>query len=119
MKEQIQLKYKDICIPVTLNDTAAAKEFFKRLPVEYAGKRLKDNYCFCAPIGCYDPQETQAGWKNGDISLARGHFRILFDGEEESSQYTGLMVIGHLEEKQRKMIQEFPETLRLKIEVNK
>lgn len=119
MEDHMILKYKDITIPVDLNQTVAAKELRKRLPLRLSGRRKKDNYCFPAAIGCYDPQETQSGWKDGDISIAQGHFRILFDGEEESSEYMGIMVIGHIKKEDLKKIQQFPDTMRLTIELAK
>ncbi len=116
MKGKILLKYGNINIPITLNDTVAAKDFQRRLPVVLSGKRLKDNYCFPAAIGCYDPQETQYGWKNGDISISHGHFRILFGGEEVSEEYAGIMVIAHLDEENLVQIKELPDAVRIRIE---
>lgn len=117
MVKKILLKFENISIPAALNDTLAAKDFEKRLPVVLTGRKWKDNYCFPTAIGCYDPEETQAGWKNGDISLAAGSFRILFDGQEESADTRGIMVIGHICEQQLKQIRDFPKTVRISIEM--
>lgn len=119
MEDSMLLKYEDITIPVDLNQTVAAKEFRKRLPLTLSGRRKKDNYCFPTAIGCYDPQETQSGWKNGDVSIARGHFRILFNGEEESSEYMGMMVIGHIKKEDLQQILQLPDTVRLTITLTK
>lgn len=96
MEEKILLKAQTIRISAILNGTVAARDFAERLPLTVSGTRSLDAYCFPAAIGCFDPEETQIGWKNGDISLSGGWLRIFFDDEETSGHSAGVMVIGRI-----------------------
>ena len=82
----------------TLNDTVAAKDFAKRLPLTLSGYDSGIDCCCNAATGLSDPLEAQTGWKNGDISLGGGYFALLYGGEEESSAYKNLVIIGHIQE---------------------
>lgn len=99
MATPILLKANGTVIPAMLNDTVAAQDFKKRLPFTAAGHRSAVDYCCRLASGIFDPAQTQSGWKNGDISLAGGWFAVLFDGKENSSDYRGMMVIAHIDEK--------------------
>ena len=66
-------------------------------------------------IGCYNPTETQNGWKNGDISLAGGWFAVLFDGEEQSGSYSGMMIIAHIDEENLHLVKELPENVKFTV----
>lgn len=118
MTTQIVLKADDVTIPANLNDTVAARDFIKRLPLKLSGFRSDVDYCCHAACGLFDPSETQAGWKNGDISLADGWFAILFAGEELSKDFRGMMVIAHIEEEHLNLVKVLPQTVRFTIELS-
>jgi len=115
MTDEILLHSENFTIPAILSDTAAARDFKRRLPLTVSGTRAADNYCFPAAIGCFDPDETQLGWKNGDISLSGGWLRVFFDGEETSGDSAGIMVIAHVSEENLDLIDQLPNNVRLKI----
>lgn len=98
-----------------LNDTLAAKDFEKRLPFTCSGYDSGMDYCCSAANGLYDPLETQTGWKNGDISLGGGWFALLYGGEEKSSEYKDMMIIGHILEDDLKLVKNMPERVTLKV----
>ena len=98
-----------------LNDTVAARDFAKRLPVTVTGYDSGVDYCCSAENGRYDPMETQTGWKNGDISLGSGWFALLYGGQEQSSKYRNMMIIGHLEDGDLEKVKEMPEKVTLRI----
>ena len=117
MPTPIVLKASGIEIPATLNDTRAALEFKKTLPFTVSGYRSTVDYCCTAACGVFDPSETQSGWKNGDISLAGGWFAVLFDGEEESRNYHGMMIIAHIDEENLHLVKELPERVKFVVEL--
>ena len=96
--KDIILHIGDRKIPAVLNDTVAAKDFETRLPFHTAGYDSGIDYCCTSKEGKSDPNERQAGWKNGDINLAGGWFALLYAGEEGSKAYEDLMIIGRLED---------------------
>jgi hypothetical protein len=100
-----------------LNDTVAAKDFMKRLPFTVSGYDSGTDYCCSAASGLYDPMETQTGWKNGDISLGGGWFALLYGGQEQSSVYRDMMIIGHIRDEDLERVKEFPKrgTLRVSL----
>lgn len=112
MPTNIVLKTNGLIIPAILNDTVAAKEFKKRLPFKVSGYRSAVDYCCAATCGVFDPTETQSGWKNGDISFAGGWFAVLFDGEETSKNYHGMMIIASIEEEHLQLIKGLPDTVK-------
>jgi hypothetical protein len=114
---RIVINANDVVIPAVLNDTIAAQEFMKRLPFKVSGNRYEMDYCCRAACGVFDPTETQSGWKNGDISLAGGWFAILFEGEETSQDYHGMMVIGHIEEEHLELVKCLPISVRFVVEL--
>ncbi|WAL42863.1 hypothetical protein [Actinomyces naeslundii] len=73
------------------------------------------DYCYSAACGTYDPLETHAGWRNGDISLAGG-FAILFDGEEESAAYRNMMIIAHIDDGHLDLVKQFPADMKFTVE---
>lgn len=116
MRDGLLLSARDIRIPAILSDTVAARDFIRRLPLTVSGTRTADSYRFAAAIGCFDPEETQSGWKNGDISIAGGWLRVFFDGEETSGDWAGIMVIAHIREEDLHLIKALPNNARLRIE---
>ncbi len=117
MSTPIVLKANNTVIPATLNDTVAALDFKKRLPFTVSGHRSAVDYCCTAASGVFDPAQTQSGWKNGDISLAGGWFAVLFDGEETSSSYRGMMIIAHIDEENLHLVKELPNSVRFTVEL--
>ncbi len=111
MPTPITLKVDNFIIPATLNDTVAAKDFKTRLPFVVSGYRSTFDYCCSAEGGEYDPDEIQSGWKNGDISLGGGWFAILFEGEEQSSSYTDMMIIAHIDDENLHLVKSLPENV--------
>lgn len=118
MPTSIVLKANDVEIPATLNDTVAAQEFKKRLPFKVSGYRSAVDYCCTAACGIFDPEETQSGWKNGDISLAGGWFAVFFDGEESSDNYKGLMIIAHINNENLHLVKALPDNVRFVVEIS-
>lgn len=117
MPTSIVLKANDVKIPATLNDTVAAQEFKKRMPFKVSGYRSAVDYCCTAACGIFDPTETQSGWKNGDISLAGGWFAVLFDGEEASQSYKGMMIIANIDEENLHLVKELPDNVKFVVEL--
>lgn len=98
MTGNIILTVGETVIPATLNNTRTAKEFAKQLPFKVSA--AKGEYDFCGAVGeipC-EESERQVGWSNGDIGYSRGWFALFHSGENESSGYTGEMIIGHIDE---------------------
>ena len=116
MKDMVLLRSENIVIPAVLSDTVAARDFKRRLPLAVSGTRSAGSYCFPAAIGRFDPDETQVGWKNGDISISGGWLRVFFDGEEASESSVGVMVIAHIDGQGLNLIKQLPDNVRLKIE---
>lgn len=98
-----------------LNDTVAARDFEKRLPFTVSGYDSGIDYCCTTASGLYDPMETQAGWKNGDISLGGGWFALLYCGEEQSKDYKNMMIIGHINDEDLELVKNMPERVNLTI----
>ena len=98
-----------------LNDTVAARDFEKRLPFTVSGYDSGIDYCCNAASGIFDPMETQAGWKNGDISLGSGWFALLYGGEEQSKAYQNMMIIGHILGEDLPLVSKMPERVNLTV----
>lgn len=116
MEKKILLKAQITRISAILNGTVAARDFAQRLPLTVSGTRSLDACCFPAAIGCFDPEETQIGWKSGDIALSGGWLKIFFDGEETSGHSAGVMVIGHISKEDLALIKGLLHHTRLRIE---
>lgn len=65
--KQIKITDDRTVLRAVLNDTAAAQDFEKRLPLSLSGYDSGIDYCCNAASGLYDPTQTQTGWKNGDL----------------------------------------------------
>lgn len=104
-------------IPATLNDTVAAKDFVKRLPVTVTGSNSGIDICCTLSEGKFDPSEKQTGWKNGDISVADGWLALLYGGQEQSGSYPGTMIIGHIEEAYVSEVADFPSRTQVTVEL--
>lgn len=117
MPTPIVLKVNGVTIPATLNDTVAAEDFKQRLPFKVEGHRSPVDYCCVATEGKFEPAQKQAGWKNGDISLAGGWFAVLFDGEESSKSYTDMMIIAHIDAKDLQLVLDLPSQVTFNVEL--
>lgn len=98
-----------------LNDTVAARDFEKRLPLAVSGYDSGIDYCCTAASGRFDPMETQTGWKNGDISLGGGWFALLYGGEEQSKDYKNMMIIGHIHDEDLALVKKMPQRVNLTV----
>lgn len=117
MSAKIVIKANGAIIPAVLNDTAAAQDFKKRLPLSVSGRKSDMDFCCAAASGVFDPSETQSGWKNGDVSLADGWLAVLFDCEERSSRYRGMMIIAHIDEEFIPLVKKLPKSVRFTVEL--
>lgn len=113
--KKINITDGQVQIRAVLNDTVAARDFERRLPFSCRGSDSGIDYCCTAAKGIYDPEETQTGWKNGDISLGGGWFAILYGGEEESAACRDMMIIGHIEDDDLTLVRKMDGHVNLKI----
>ena len=80
-----------------LNDTVAAKDFVKRLPLNVSlSDSGKDFYCQAAK-GIFSPADLCDTIRKGDICLAGGYFFIYYDDEETVEKRKNIITIGHIE----------------------
>lgn len=99
----------------TLNDTVAAEDFAKRLPFTCTGYDSGIDYCCSAASGRFDPLQQQTGWTDGDISLGGGWFALLYGGQEQSSAYRNMMIIGHIDDADLPRVADLPERVTLTV----
>lgn len=114
---QITLSIGDVRIPAVLNDTVAAQEFVKMLPLTVNAGKGQYDYCGTGSSLKYDEEEMQAGWKNGDIGYARGWFALFHSGEEQSQSYTSEMIIGHIDEGYLDTVRNLPDSIEIIVEL--
>jgi len=113
--KDIRITDGETTLRAMLNDTVAARDFEKRLPFTVSGYDSGIDYCCTAASGLFDPMETQAGWKNGDISLGGGWFALLYGGEEQSKDYKNMMIIGHINDEDIGLVKNMPERVNLTV----
>ena len=113
--KDIRITDGETTLRAVLNDTVAAKDFENRLPFTVSGYDSGIDYCCTAASGIYDPMETQAGWKNGDISLGGGWFALLYGGEEQSGDYKNMMIIGHILKEDLPLVDKMPQRVNLTV----
>lgn len=119
METKINITIGDTVIPATLNDTVASKEFIKKLPFTISASKGEYDYCGMGGDINYDKNETQAGWKNGDIGYARGWFALFHSGEDESSSYTSEMIIGHIDDNYLETLRNLPNNINIEVDIAK
>ena len=117
MATPLVIKAGETLIPALLNDTTAARDFARRLPLTINGRRCDVDYCGSTARGTFDPEETQTGWKNGDINLAGGRFSILFDGEEESRSRHNMMIIAKIDQEHLGLVRQLPADVKFAVAV--
>ncbi len=111
--EAIYLETGGQRFPAMLNDTAAAADFRKRLPITLSCRRDGDEYYATSANGVFHPKEIQYEWKNGDILQWKGWFVITLDGEADSRKYGPTMVIGHVPDFEK--LRSLPENLKITV----
>lgn len=97
-----------IVLHAMLNDTVASRDLFGRLPLTVGGYDSGIDYCCTLDSGAFDPAEMQTGWKNGDISLGGGWFALLYGGQEQSSAYRDMMIVGRIDDADLKLVKSLP-----------
>lgn len=68
--KQIKITDGSTVLGAVLNDTVAAWDFEKRLPLSLSGYDSGMDYCCNAASGRYDPTQTQTGGKTEISALA-------------------------------------------------
>ena len=115
----VTLTIGDVVIPATLNHTQTAREFIKRLPFTVTASRGEFDYCGTGPSLPAKDSERQTGWKPGDIGYSRGWFALFFDGEEESKDYPGEMIIGHIDGAYLETVRGLGSSVRIVVDLKK
>lgn len=97
---KINMHFRNIVIPGTLNDSETAKALIKRLPFTINLSNYGNDFCgvMNTPLP-YKQEEVHNGWLNGDIDFATdgNWFTILFGGEESSAHYGNQVNIGKID----------------------
>ncbi|HAV1777330.1 TPA: hypothetical protein JG922_000465 [Enterobacter hormaechei subsp. steigerwaltii] len=81
-----------------LNSSLTAKSFMRKLPLTFSMTRYEHDFCGEASSLPTEPEDLHPGWKNGDIGYGGGWFSLLLSGEEISSAYQDMMIIGKLDD---------------------
>lgn len=113
----ISIRSGSTVLYAALNNTVAARDFAGRLPVKLCGTDSGTDYCCRTANGLFDPMELQEGWSNGDLCLCDGWFSILYAGQEHSSSFHNLMIIGHLREDSLQRVHKLPQKVTLTVEL--
>ncbi len=92
-------------IQILSNNTIAANDFYSRLPLSLNFTDSGVDYSTQYQQGKYTIEEMQRGWQNGDIVWNGGFLSIIYFDEKYSSGYN-VMVIGHIEKEDLKLIKE-------------
>lgn len=116
MPTPVKLNLGDVTVTATLNDTVTAKAFAAQLPFTVSVSRYENDYCGPAEDLQTDPAQLQDGWNNGDIGYGDGYFSLLFDGEEISSQYRNMMIIGRLDDESLAQVRQQGRALNITVE---
>lgn len=107
MTRLIYIKFDNIIIPATLNNTIAAQDFYSRLPLTLKFIDSGADYCCNYSQGKYMIDEMQKGWKKGDIIWYGGFLSIIYLNEVYSTG-CNVMVIGHIDKAYLKLIRDLP-----------
>ncbi|MGI5888650.1 MAG: cyclophilin-like fold protein [Oscillospiraceae bacterium] len=100
-----------------LNDTAAARDFLKRLPCRLNVSDSGEDYRCGTASGVFDPLETASRLEAGDISIGEGIFSMRYKGTE-SRGFSGVTVIGKLDRESIDRAAELPERPVLTIKID-
>lgn len=112
MVKTICIKTNSTIISATLNNTIAAQDFYSKLPLSLKFIDSGIDYCCNYSQGKYAIDEMQKGWKKGDIIWYGGFLSINYLDEIYSFGYN-VMVIGHIEKEDLKLIKNLPKEILL------
>jgi hypothetical protein len=115
MAVPIALEADGICLSAVLNDTAAAQDLLRRLPLSVCGRRLNGAYRCGVAIGRFDPLETQFGWRAGDVCLDSGWLSLQLAGRKPSEVHGSTMVVGCLDRESLPLLGTLPDQARFAI----
>ncbi len=107
---KIIIKADSKIIHANLNNTIAANDFYSRLPLALYFSDSGVDYSTQYQQGKYTIEEMQRGWKNGDIVWSGGFLSIIYFDEKYSSGYN-VMIIGHTEKEDLKIIKKLPKDI--------
>lgn len=113
--KKILIEANETLITVTLNETTAAKDFYSRLPLKLTFTDSGVDYCCEYQQGKYTIDEMQMGWQNGDIVWNGGFLSIIYLDEKYSQGYN-VMVIGHIEKEDLKILKKLPQEVLIEFE---
>lgn len=100
MVQRIAMILGDVTAAALLNDSAAARLFFERLPVRIRMSASAVGCCGPAPFDMpVDAALVHRGWKNGDINYnpGSGWLAVFVEDEENSGRYGDQLTIGRIE----------------------
>ncbi len=95
----VELRFEDICVACSLDDTPCARALVERLPLALSfcgtGVALCTQLPFALPVKAC---QTRCGWRDGDIGFKpRGTWlTVCLDDEENSARYGSHVVVGHV-----------------------
>ena len=110
MTKLICIKTDNVIIRATLNNTIAAQDFYSRLPLTLKFTDSGVDYSTQYQQGKYTIDEMQKGWEKGDIIWYGGFLSINYLDEIYSFGYN-VMVIGHIEKEDLKLIKLLPKEI--------
>lgn len=94
--KQILIEVNEIVLQGILNETKAAQEFEKRLPISISCRKNEVEYYSYMPRGVFDPYNIQFGFHKGDMILWDGIFRLPYMDADVKQDREKSMVIGHV-----------------------
>lgn len=111
MERRIIIRSDNKDIHATLKDTKSAEKFATLFPFHTSGYDSGIDYCCAADTGHNLEEDVQTGWKNGDVGFGGDWFSILYAGEEQSSAYTDMVIIAHVDEADLKLVKQLPQNV--------
>lgn len=110
MDRKIIIKSDGKEIHASLKNTKSAEKFAALFPYHASGYDSGIDYCCAADTEHNFEEDVQTGWKNGDVGFGGGWFSILYAGEEQSSAYTDMVIVAHVDESDLKLVKQLPKT---------
>lgn len=108
MGKKIIIKSAGKTIHAELKDTRSAENFAAKFPFHTSGYNSGVDYCCAADTSSSFAEDEQIGWKNGDIGFGGGWFSILFAGQEQSSAFTDMVIVAHVDEEDLEIVRTLP-----------
>jgi len=98
-ENEITLTVGDVKFRAALNNSKTAHDLISKLPYTIKLSRFEYDYggILSEPLQ-FDEKDKHNGWINGEIAYAGNYFSILFDGEEQSQDYSNMITIGHIKD---------------------